>query len=109
MLNKASADYCRLIDKQRAGFIAFLIFHLSEVSRSAYPEAGNGEKRSILAMKACNEMIQIASKQLYKRLGYPGEAYPEDAFLSVLDECAERVGCTAGLEWSLKKAFEDIA
>lgn len=97
--------YLALNDQQRPEFLALLSFYLSTVARESYPEAGNDVSTAVRDFRVYNEMSQVVSKQLLAALGRSTPAYPQEIFLKVLLEDAQRSECEEPLAWALYESF----
>ncbi len=105
MLENATAYYLSLTDKERIEFLALLSFHLSEIARGSYPEAGQDTGASLRQLRAYNEMLHVIAKQLLAGLRGMTVGYPHDVFLQVLLEDAQHGGCAESLSWAIDKCL----
>ena len=105
MLENATAYYLSLTDKERFEFLALLSFHLSEIARGSYPEAGQSTEVALRQLRAYNEMLHVIAKQLLTEIRDMALGYPHDVFLQVLLEDAQHGGCAESLSWAIDKCL----
>ena len=105
MLENATVYYLSLTDKERIEFLVLLSFHLSEIARGSYPEAGQSTEASLRQLRAYNEMLHVIAKQLLAGLRGTPVGYPHDVFLQVLLEDAQHGGCAESLSWAIDKCL----
>jgi hypothetical protein len=110
MLDEANNRYLGLSAPQRVEFLALLHYYLSLVARGSYVEAGNDETSATRGLRAHNEMIQVASKQLLVALGRwkQDSAYPDEMFLDILLGKAKQGSCEGDLAWAVGESLNDI-
>ena len=112
-MNKEAHEYYEnLSDQQRIAFLARLIFHLSQIARGSYTEAGVAEKQAIKNLRAFNEIVQMVSMQLLAALGIYSErvAYPQDVFVDLISDTAQQGDAQAQMDfhWAFAKSLSDI-
>jgi hypothetical protein len=105
VLANVTGHYLSLTDKERLECLAFLSFHVSEIARGSYPEAGQETAVSLRRLEAYNEMLHVIAKQLLAELRGSTSGYPHDVFWQVLLEAAQRGGCEASLSWAVDKCL----
>ncbi len=90
---------------RRRGFLVALASELPLAARGEYAEAGHPADHALAALRAVNEMSLVVAKQLRSSLrGH--SAYPDDAFLQVLEDHSIAGDCERVLCWSLERAVQ---
>ena len=93
---------------RRPLFLAALAHLLTITARDAYPRAGATPEQTTTGLRCHNELLHTVLGRLVADLGHtPG--YPDDVFLSILVEKADRNGCGGELRWALQQAISQTA
>jgi hypothetical protein len=93
---------------RRPLFLAALAHLLTVTARNAYPQAGATPVQTTIGLRCHNELLHTVLGRLVADLGHtPG--YPDDVFLSILVEKADRNGCGDELHWALQQAIRQTA
>lgn len=110
MLETQEARFLTMNQQQRLEFLGRLAFHVSEVARGSYPEAGIEDKAALTALRAFNEVIQVLSKQLLAAIhAWEAEdAYPDDILFDILIGKAAPGQCRGDLVWAVNASLKDM-
>jgi hypothetical protein len=93
---------------RRPLFLAALAHLLTITARDAYPQAGATPVQTTTGLRCHSELLHTVLGRLVADLGHT-TGYPDDIFLSILVEKADRDGCGSELHWALQQAINQTA
>lgn len=88
-------------------FLAALAANLAFAARGEYSEAGQDEAHVLHALRAVNEMLIVATKQITSSLKRK-PAYPDDAFLQALADKSTAGGAQHVLRRAMAEAVKEL-
>jgi hypothetical protein len=110
MLQNVGTSYAGLSDHKRIQFLAFVSFHLTELAREQYPEAGNEPIDVVRGLRQYHELIQAVSVELLAVIGRhtSEEADAGHRFLKILAHVATRTQFESAVKWAFLEAFRQV-
>lgn len=100
----AEESRAHLDSDRRVAFLLAVAAELTLAARDSYVEAGSSVADSQRLLRCLNELQIVVGKQLVTAVTGTAPAYPDGAFLTVLEEKAAIGGCLSQLQHALHRA-----
>lgn len=100
--------YVSLSIGQKKQFLAQIIFYVSELMRSLYPEMDQDCNSTKRAIRLFNEVIHRTSSQLLALFHETHTGYPDEAFVNLIFELVASFGNETAIYWAIGKAQDSV-
>ena len=107
-MERASEANAVLSSPDRTRYLAVLAEELALAGRATYRDDAISPNAAITALRCLNELQLVVAKQLRTDVGSEETAYPDAAFVDVLNDKARTGGCLDSLTVAERRARQRL-